>query len=240
VKRQRDALYNAAPALIEWAGMSLRNLIPRLFFPAGRRPAPPYVEQPRVGAEITAEKPAGACSPSMSRCSCGVCVALFQRHFDTSSSTTESHKARHPPSSARAEAAAAKIGQFIKGDREASSAGTGKLTWSAGFDRNSAVRRVRLCAKSPAITELRDTHDANGKERRRGGGLRGIRGSPWTWGFASGATSRSDPTFAEAVWRARSITARSISARSRIEPYCARHMPARVAKPDGSSRRVKN
>src|SRR5262252_615178 len=97
----------------------------------------------------------------------------------------------------QAEAAAAKIGQFIK-EIESQLGWTTQLPWSAGSIEQRRFDALRLLRQVPAITELAQL-DATGKERLR--------------------VSRLAPTFpiipsSRKRWRARSITARSISAAS--------------------------
>src|SRR5262249_61332085 len=65
----------------------------------------------------------------------------------------------------QAEAAAAKIGQFIK-EIESQLGWTTQLPWSAGSIEQRRFDALRLLRQGPAITELAQLH-ATGKERLR-------------------------------------------------------------------------
>src|SRR2546421_10403906 len=69
----------------------------------------------------------------------------------------------------QAEAAAAKIGQFIK-EIESQLGWTTQLPWSAGSLQDRRFDALRLLRQVPAITELAQL-DASGKERLRGSRL---------------------------------------------------------------------
>ena len=90
----------------------------------------------------------------------------------------------------QAEAAAAKIGQFIK-EIESQLGWTTQLPWSAGSIEQRRFDALRLLRQVPAITELSQV-DATGKER-----LRVSRLAMDVVG--SGADFSNDPKFAEAV-----------------------------------------
>ncbi len=92
----------------------------------------------------------------------------------------------------QAEAAAAKIGQFIK-EIESQLGWTTQLPWSAGSIEQRRFDALRLLRQVPAITELAQL-DATGKERLRVSRLA-------MDVVASGADLSSDPKFAEAVAR---------------------------------------
>src|SRR5262249_54953409 len=104
----------------------------------------------------------------------------------------------------QAEAAAAKIGQFIK-EIESQLGWTTQLPWSAG-----SIEQPRfLLRQGPAITELAQL-DATGKERLRVSRLA-------MDVVASGADLSNDPKFAEAV--ARKVYYGPVYFRRESEPY---------------------
>src|SRR4030081_3615786 len=90
----------------------------------------------------------------------------------------------------QAEAAAAKIGQFIK-EIEGQLGWTTQLPWSAGSIEQRRFDALRLLRQAPAITELSQL-DAAGKERLRVSRLA-------MDVVASGSDLSNDPKFAEAV-----------------------------------------
>src|SRR6516164_8785891 len=92
----------------------------------------------------------------------------------------------------QAEAAAGKIGQFIK-EIESQLGWTTQLPWSAGSIEQRRFDALRLLRQVPAITELAQL-DATGKERLRVSRLA-------MDVVASGADLSNDPKFAEAVAR---------------------------------------
>jgi signal transduction histidine kinase/DNA-binding response OmpR family regulator/HAMP domain-containing protein len=90
----------------------------------------------------------------------------------------------------QAEAAAAKIGQFVK-EIESQLGWTTQLPWSAGSIEQRRFDALRLLRQVPAITELSQL-DASGKERLRVSRLA-------MDVVASGADFSNDPKFTEAV-----------------------------------------
>src|SRR5258708_204442 len=92
----------------------------------------------------------------------------------------------------QAEAAAAKIGQFIK-EIESQLGWTTQLPWSAGSIEQRRFDALRLLRQVPAITQLAQL-DATGKERLRGSRLAMDVG-------ARGRGPSHDPQFAESVGR---------------------------------------
>ena len=108
----------------------------------------------------------------------------------------------------QAEAAAAKIGQFIK-EIESQLGWTTQLPWSAGSIEQRRFDALRLLRQVPAITELAQL-DATGKER-----LRVSRLAMDVVG--SGTDFSKDPKFTEAVAN-KVYYGRSISA-AKSEPY---------------------
>src|SRR5690348_5320570 len=108
----------------------------------------------------------------------------------------------------QAEAAAGKIGQFIK-EIESQLGWTTQLPWSAGSIEQRRFDALRLLRQVPAITELAQL-DATGKERLRVSRLA-------MDVVASGADLSNDPKFAEAV--ARKVYYGPVYFRRESEPY---------------------
>src|ERR1700739_3934139 len=108
----------------------------------------------------------------------------------------------------QAEAAAAKISQFIK-EIESQLGWTTQLPWSAGSIEQRRFDALRLLRQVPAITELAQL-DATGKERLRVSRLA-------MDVVASGADLSNDPKFAEAV--ARKVYYGPVYFRRESEPY---------------------
>src|SRR5215475_2224232 len=108
----------------------------------------------------------------------------------------------------QAEAAAAKIGQFIK-EIESQLGWTTQLPWSAGSIEQRRFDALRLLRQVPAITELTQL-DATGKERLRVSRLA-------MDVVASGADLSNDPKFTEAV--ARKVYYGPVYFRRESEPY---------------------
>jgi two-component system, NtrC family, sensor kinase len=108
----------------------------------------------------------------------------------------------------QAEAAAAKIGQFIK-EIESQLGWTTQLPWSAGSIEQRRFDALRLLRQVPAITELAQL-DASGKERLRVSRLA-------MDVVASGADLSNDPKFTEAV--ARKVYYGPVYFRRESEPY---------------------
>ena len=108
----------------------------------------------------------------------------------------------------QAEAAAAKIGQFIK-EIESQLGWTTQLPWSAGSIEQRRFDALRLLRQVPAITELAQL-DATGKERLRVSRLA-------MDVVASGTDLSGEPKFAEAV--ARKIYYGPVYFRRESEPY---------------------
>src|SRR5436189_5856903 len=120
-----------------------------------------------------------------------VCVALLSNGvFDVFFYYQEHKAALIRIQREQAEAAAAKIGQFIK-EIESQLGSTTQLPWSAGSIEHRRFDALRLLRQGPAITELAQL-DASGKERLRVSRLA-------MDVVASGADLSSDPKFAEAV-----------------------------------------
>ena len=108
----------------------------------------------------------------------------------------------------QAEAAAAKIGQFVK-EIESQLGWTTQLPWSAGSIEQRRFDALRLLRQVPAITELAQL-DATGKERLRVSRLA-------MDVVASGADLSSDPKFAQAA--ANKVYYGPVYFRRESEPY---------------------
>jgi HAMP domain-containing protein len=108
----------------------------------------------------------------------------------------------------QAEAAAAKIGQFVK-EIESQLGWTTQLPWSAGSIEQRRFDALRLLRQVPAITELAQL-DASGKERLRVSRLA-------MDVVASGTDFSNDPKFTEAV--ARKVYYGPVYFRRESEPY---------------------
>lgn len=108
----------------------------------------------------------------------------------------------------QAEAAAAKIGQFVK-EIESQLGWTTQLPWSAGSLEQRRFDALRLLRQVPAITELAQV-DSSGKERLRVSRLA-------MDVIDSGADFSKDPKFAEAV--ARKVYYGPVYFRRESEPY---------------------
>ena len=122
-----------------------------------------------------------------------VCVALLSNGiFDVLFYYQEHKSSLIRIQREQAEAAAAKIGQFIK-EIESQLGWTTQLPWSAGSIEQRRFDALRLLRQVPAITELAQL-DATGKERLRVSRLA-------MDVVASGADLSNDPKFAEAVAR---------------------------------------
>src|SRR5947208_2006735 len=108
----------------------------------------------------------------------------------------------------QAEAAAAKIGQFVK-EIESQLGWTTQLPWSAGSIEQRRFDALRLLRQVPAITELAQV-DSTGKER--------LRVSRLAWDVvASGLDLSKDPKLTEAV--ARKVYYGPVYFRRESEPY---------------------
>src|SRR3954466_9669506 len=108
----------------------------------------------------------------------------------------------------QAEAAAAKIGQFVK-EIESQLGWTTQLSWSAGSIEQRRFDALRLLRQVPAITELAQV-DATGKERLRVSRLA-------MDAIDSGIDLSADPKFTEAV--AHKIFYGPVYFRRESEPY---------------------
>src|SRR5260221_6655575 len=145
--------------------MSLRNLLPLRF--SRQHPAPPTGEQPRAGVEISAPKARGGLfGKYVGLVGVVVCVALLSNGtFDVFFYYQEHKASLIRIQREQAEAAAAKIGQFIK-EIESQLGWTTQLPWSAGSIEQRRFDALRLLRQVPAITELAQV-DSTGKERLR-------------------------------------------------------------------------
>jgi signal transduction histidine kinase/CheY-like chemotaxis protein/HAMP domain-containing protein len=190
--------------------MSLRDVLPRPF--AGRGPAPAAAagEEPRAGGRIAAPKTRRRLfAKYVALFVVVVCVALLSNGtFDVFFYYQEHKASLIRIQREQAEAAAAKIGQFIK-EIESQLGWTTQLPWSAGSIEQRRFDALRLLRQVPAITELAQL-DATGKERLRVSRLA-------MDVVASGADLSSDPKFAEAV--ARKVYYGPVYFRRESEPY---------------------
>ena len=151
-----------------------------------------------------------------------VCVALLANGmFDVWFSYQENKPALIRIQREQAEAAAAKIGQFIK-EIEGQIGWTTQLPWSAGALEQRRFDALRLLRQVPAITELAQL-DASGKEQLAGVAARHGRGRQ------SAPTISKDPKFTEAV--AQKVYYGPVYFRRESEPYMTlahgRHAPRR-------------
>src|SRR5256885_2952229 len=163
--------------------MRIHDFIKRLSAP--RRPAATGADaQPRAGSEISAPKTRRRLfTKYVALFVAVVCVALLSNGiFDVFFYYQEHKTSLIRIQREQAEAAAAKIGQFIK-EIESQLGWTTQLPWSAGSIEQRRFDALRLLRQVPAITELTQV-DATGKERlggsppapervARGGGARG-------------------------------------------------------------------
>jgi hypothetical protein len=135
-----------------------------------------------------------------------VCVALLSNGVFEIWFSYQEHKAsliriQHE----QAEAAAAKIGQFIK-EIESQVGWTTQLPWSAGTIEQRRTDGQRLLRQVPAITELAPARSVRQEQLRVSRLAMDVVGSQ--------ADLSQDPKFTEA-WPTRSITVRSISGANR-------------------------
>src|SRR5256886_5251239 len=146
--------------------MRIHDFIKRL--PAPRGPAATGADaQPRAGSEIPAPKTRRRLfTKYVALFVAVVCVALlsngiFDVFFYYQEHKTSLIQIQHE----QAEAAAAKIGQFIK-EIESQLGWPTQLPWSAGSIEQRRFDALRLLRQVPAITELAQV-DSTGKERLR-------------------------------------------------------------------------
>jgi signal transduction histidine kinase/CheY-like chemotaxis protein len=188
--------------------MRIRDLMKRLFAP--RPQATGKIAQSPVPAEISVPKTRRRLfTKYVALFVAVVCVALLSNGiFDVFFYYQEHKAALIRIQREQAEAAAAKIGQFIK-EIESQLGWTTQLPWSAGSIEQRRFDALRLLRQVPAITELAQL-DATGKERLRVSRLA-------MDVVASGADLSSDPKFAEAV--ARKVYYGPVYFRRESEPY---------------------
>jgi hypothetical protein len=183
--------------------MRVADLLRRGF--TWRRPAASASGEPRVDAEMSAPKTRRRLfAKYVALFVAVVCLALLSNGvFDVFFYYQEHKAALIRIQREQAEAAAAKIGQFIK-EIESQLGWTTQLPWSAGSIEQRRFRCLADCCDkfppSPSSPQL----DATGKERLRVSRL-AMDVSP------AAPTSRTTRSSLKR-WRARSITARSISA----------------------------
>jgi signal transduction histidine kinase/CheY-like chemotaxis protein len=188
--------------------MRIRDLMKRLFAP--RPQATGKIAQSPVSAEISVPKTRRRLfTKYVALFVAVVCVALLSNGIFDVFFYYQEHKASLIRiQREQAEAAAAKIGQFIK-EIESQLGWTTQLPWSAGSIEQRRFDALRLLRQVPAITELAQL-DATGKERLRVSRLA-------MDVVASGADLSSDPKFAEAV--AHKVYYGPVYFRRESEPY---------------------
>jgi signal transduction histidine kinase/DNA-binding response OmpR family regulator/HAMP domain-containing protein len=188
--------------------MRIRDLMKRLFAP--RPQATGKIAQSPVPAEISVPKTRRRLfTKYVALFVAVVCVALLSNGIFDVFFYYQEHKASLIRiQREQAEAAAAKIGQFIK-EIESQLGWTTQLPWSAGSIEQRRFDALRLLRQVPAITELAQL-DATGKERLRVSRLA-------MDVVASGADLSNDPKFAEAV--ARKVYYGPVYFRRESEPY---------------------
>jgi signal transduction histidine kinase/CheY-like chemotaxis protein len=188
--------------------MRIRDLMKRLFAP--RPQATGKSAQSPVPAEISVPKTRRRLfTKYVALFVAVVCVALLSNGIFDVFFYYQEHKASLIRiQREQAEAAAAKIGQFIK-EIESQLGWTTQLPWSAGSIEQRRFDALRLLRQVPAITELAQL-DATGKERLRVSRLA-------MDVVASGADLSNDPKFAEAV--ARKVYYGPVYFRRESEPY---------------------
>jgi signal transduction histidine kinase/CheY-like chemotaxis protein/HAMP domain-containing protein len=188
--------------------MRIRDRMKRLFAP--RPHATGKSEQSPVPAEISVPKTRRRLfTKYVALFVAVVCVALLSNGIFDVFFYYQEHKASLIRiQREQAEAAAAKIGQFIK-EIESQLGWTTQLPWSAGSIEQRRFDALRLLRQVPAITELAQL-DATGKERLRVSRLA-------MDVVAGGADLSSDPKFAEAV--AHKVYYGPVYFRRESEPY---------------------
>ena len=156
------------------------------------------------------QRPAVDCSRSTLGCSSRSSAwRFYPTAFSTCSSIIRSTKTSLIRiQREQAEAAAAKIGQFVK-EIESQLGWTTQLPWSAGSIEQRRFDALRLLRQVPAITELAQL-DASGKERLRVSRLA-------MDVVASGTDFSKEPKFTEAV--ARKVYYGPVYFRRESEPY---------------------
>jgi signal transduction histidine kinase/CheY-like chemotaxis protein len=188
--------------------MRIRDFTKRFF--ASRPRAAGTSAQPHAPAEISAPKTRRRLfAKYVALFVAVVCVALLSNGIFDVFFYYQEHKASLIRiQREQAEAAAAKIGQFVK-EIESQLGWTTQLPWSAGSIEQRRFDALRLLRQVPAITELAQL-DATGKERLRVSRLA-------MDVVASGADLSNDPKFAEAV--ARKVYYGPVYFRRESEPY---------------------
>jgi signal transduction histidine kinase/CheY-like chemotaxis protein len=188
--------------------MRIRDFMKRLFAP--RPQATGKIAQSPMSAEISVPKTRRRLfTKYVALFVAVVCVALLSNGIFDVFFYYQEHKASLIRiQREQAEAAAAKIGQFIK-EIESQLGWTTQLPWSAGSIEQRRFDALRLLRQVPAITELAQL-DASGKERLRVSRLA-------MDVVASGADLSNDPKFAEAV--AHKVYYGPVYFRRESEPY---------------------
>src|SRR5437899_8131668 len=190
--------------------MSLRDSLTRPF--AGRGPRPAAAaggESPAVGTIAAPKTRRRLFAKYVALFVVVVCVALLSNGtFDVFFYYQEHKASLIRIQREQAEAAAAKIGQFVK-EIESQLGWTTQLPWSAGSIEQRRFDALRLLRQVPAITELAQV-DSTGKER--------LRVSRLAMDVVdSGLDLSKDPKFTEAV--ARKVYYGPVYFRRESEPY---------------------
>jgi signal transduction histidine kinase/DNA-binding response OmpR family regulator/HAMP domain-containing protein len=188
--------------------MRIRDFMKRLFAP--RPQAKGRIPQSPTSAEISVPKTRRRLfTKYVALFVAVVCVALLSNGIFDVFFYYQEHKASLIRiQREQAEAAAAKIGQFVK-EIESQLGWTTQLPWSAGSIEQRRFDALRLLRQVPAITELAQL-DATGKERLRVSRLA-------MDVIASGADLSNDPKFVEAV--AHKVYYGPVYFRRESEPY---------------------
>jgi signal transduction histidine kinase/CheY-like chemotaxis protein len=195
------------PGLGTVGGMRIRDRVKRLF--ASKRPPADGAPHQALPAPSIPKVRRRLFTKYVALFVAVVCIALLSNGvFDVLFYYQEHKASLIRIQREQAEAAAAKIGQFIK-EIESQLGWTTQLPWSAGSIEQRRFDALRLLRQVPAITELAQL-DATGKERLRVSRLA-------MDVVASGSDLSSDPKFAEAV--AHKVYYGPVYFRRESEPY---------------------
>src|SRR5712691_4844972 len=201
---QRDTI---RPGLGTVGGMRIRGFVKRLF--VSKRPPDDGAPRQALPAPSIPKVRRRLFTKYVALFVAVVCIALLSNGvFDVLFYYQEHKASLIRIQREQAEAAAAKIGQFIK-EIESQLGWTTQLPWSAGSIEQRRFDALRLLRQVPAITELAQL-DATGKERLRVSRLA-------MDVVASGSDLSSDPKFAEAV--AHKVYYGPVYFRRESEPY---------------------
>src|SRR5712691_1097567 len=201
---QRDTI---RPGLGTVGGMRIRGFVKRLF--VSKRPPDDGAPHQALPAPSIPKVRRRLFTKYVALFVAVVCIALLSNGvFDVLFYYQEHKASLIRIQREQAEAAAAKIGQFIK-EIESQLGWTTQLPWSAGSIEQRRFDALRLLRQVPAITELAQL-DATGKERLRVSRLA-------MDVVASGSDLSGDPKFTEAV--AHKVYYGPVYFRRESEPY---------------------